>query len=567
MKDYKAVRNELELLLSCSSASVADVSAPTLFARSCRGPVVGNASSSLGPALTLTSASPRSVSLERQLSEAPVAMPAPRVLKPPSHKVRLAQYKAAALGAAYVPVSRLELRQMVRVRAGIGTPATRASREMLEDYIEESRVRPSTSAMAGTAATAAVPAAPPFFANGLDARAVAVAYEDLVAQGAPPSIALNAARARAAGLTTQSHTESETRRLRAMLAPRGIINLQARARMAAEATAQAAEKELQRQHRPAPSREVHRSSVAEPSVSSATNDPLHSIGFQTIGPIAQGAFSTVVRAQHCESKNVVAVKTFLTRAKGGRAPAPIDSVKMELDCLQVLQPSAHKHIANLIETHEGSHETHAIMQYCGGGSLHRYMQGRGHGQGMDESEAALLLEQISSALAHMHAKGIAHRDVKPGNVVFTGPSKDSVRLVDFGFATIFRPEGSSVSRRLKTILGTPVYMAPELVRGGSYSGPPVDVWALGCLMYELLHNRIAFRAESIADLNVRIMKGSISKVSSVLSQKSRKLLAKLLTVDATERITSAAAEEAFEDLVPPQQPVVQSSWGWGGGGA
>ena len=352
-----------------------------------------------------------------------------------------------------------------------------------------------------------------------------------------------------------------------MLAPRGIINLQARARMAAEATAQAAEKELQRQHRPASSREVQRPSVPEPSVSSATNDPLHSIGYQTISPIAQGAFSTVVRAQHCESKIVVAVKTFLTRAKGGRAPAPIDSIKMELDCLQVLQPSAHKHIANLIETHEGSHETHAIMQYCGGGSLHRYMQGRGHGQGMDESEAALLLEQISSALAHMHAKGIAHRDVKPGNVVFTGPSKDSVRLVDFGFATIFRPEGSSVSRRLKTILGTPVYMAPELVRGGSYSGPPVDVWALGCLMYELLHNRIAFRAESIADLNVRIMKGSISKVSSVLSQKSRKLLAKLLTVDATERISSAAAEEAFEDLAPPQQPVVQSSWGWGGGGA
>ena len=310
MKDYKAVRNELELLLSCSSASVADVSAPTLFARSCRGPVVGNASSSLGPALTLTSASPRSVSLERQLSEAPVAMPAPRVLKPPSHKVRLAQYKAAALGAAYVPVSRLELRQMVRVRAGIGTPATRASREMLEDYIEESRVRPSTSAMAGTAATAAVPAAPPFFANGLNARAVAVAYEDLVAQGAPPSIALNAARARAAGLTTQSHTESETRRLRAMLAPRGIINLQARARMAAEATAQAAEKELQRQHRPASSREVQRPSAAEPSVSSATSDPLqsigyqtrsldtqivgdplHSIGYQTISPIAQVSFA------------------------------------------------------------------------------------------------------------------------------------------------------------------------------------------------------------------------------------------------------------------------------------
>ena len=171
-QDYKAVRKELELLLSCSLASVADVRTDrsALFARTCRGPVVGNVSS-LGPALTLTSASPRPVSLERQQSEAPVAVPAPRVLKPPSHKVRLAQYKAAALGAAYVPVSRLELRQMVRVRAGIGTPATRASREMLEDYIEESRVRPSTSAMTGAAATAAVPATPPLIADGLDARA------------------------------------------------------------------------------------------------------------------------------------------------------------------------------------------------------------------------------------------------------------------------------------------------------------------------------------------------------------------------------------------------------------
>ena len=87
-------------------------------------------------------------------------------------------------------------------------------------------------------------------------------------------------------------------------------------------------------------------------------------------------------------------------------------------------------------------------------------------------------------------------------------------------------------------------------------------------MYELLHNRIAFRAESIADLNVRILKGSISNVSSILSQKSRKLLTKLLTVDATERITAAAAEEAFEATTRgPEQPVAQSSWGWGGRGA
>ena len=75
--------------------------------------------------------------------------------------------------------------------------------------------------------------------------------------------------------------------------------------------------------------------------------------------------------------------------------------------------------------------------------------------------------------------GVAHRDIKPGNVVFDNSSKETVRLVDFGFAASFRVDGGSTVRKLKTLCGSPAYMAPELVRGGLYLGPPVDVWAFG----------------------------------------------------------------------------------------
>lgn len=420
----------------------------------------------------------------------------------------------------------------------------------------------------------------------IDPRAVARVYEELVAEGAPPRVALQAARARVAGMTVMMPTQpvkvptqpammptqprpdqSESLRLRAMLAPRGITNPAARARMASEATAEAAERELRARNRPSSSRVVQRPSTSHQDAevrsggggSTSTNDPLLPFGYHSLGPIAQGAFSCVVRARHSETREGVAVKTFLMRSKGGRSPPPKESVRMELDCLRLLQPSAHPHIANLIQTHEGQYEIHAILQYCAGGSLQRYLQGRGHGKGMNGEVAAPLLEQISSALAHMHRVGVAHRDVKPGNVVFNETTKETVRLVDFGFATIFRAEGGT-SRRLKTQLGTPVYMAPELVRGASYFGPPVDVWAFGCLMYELLHNRVAFRGESHAELNVRIMKGSHNKMAASVSRKCAKLLAKLLNVDANERITAAAAMELIRgtfQLEAPEEAFVE----------
>ena len=158
---------------------------------------------------------------------------------------------------------------------------------------------------------------------------------------------------------------------------------------------------------------------------------------------------------------------------------------------------------------------------------------------LNESAAADLLVQVGSALTHLHGTGIAHRDIKPGNIVFSDNSKTIVRLVDFGFASVFRTDGGS-TRKLKTMCGSPCYMAPELHRGVAYLGPPVDVWAFGATAYELLHNKPAFRAESHAQLHVRIIKCSHEKFAASLSGRIRNIVKRVFTPDATERPTAEA---------------------------
>ena len=259
-----------------------------------------------------------------------------------------------------------------------------------------------------------------------------------------------------------------------------------------------------------------------------TKDALLPFGYATLGPIAQGAFSQVVRARvlaGCDAVNnsvgvdsCVAVKTCVTKSKTGGAANAEDlrHLRSEILCLQQLQSTAHQHVANLLALHESKYETHLVLHYCSGGTLLRQLKSLGYGSsGLDEPSAVVVLSQVGAALAHLHARGVTHRDLKPGNVVYDGQEKRTVRLVDFGFAALHQPTPADAPRRLHTICGTPCFMAPELVRGdgassgyskGGYLGPPVDVWAFGCLAFETLCNRPAFNAESLTALTVRILK-------------------------------------------------------------
>jgi hypothetical protein len=371
--------------------------------------------------------------------------------------------------------------------------------------------------------------------HNLDKEAFARMYDMLLEKGLTPNVALHAARARAVNLQQR----------RRLLAPPTQDTAQAVSTQAGAQPQRASATLLGLSPYVLPARSLAVNPLANrlPATSKprqgSRNDRLAPIGYQTVGPIAAGAFSQIVRAKSIATGEEFAVKSFLTRSKGGRAPDKMDWVRRELECLQRLQPQPHDHVANLIATHEDQQELHLVLKYCAGGSLQRFLQTQGHRKGVEESAAAPLLAQVGSALAHLHSAGVAHRDLKPSNVVFNSNTRDKVSLVDFGFATIFRAKGSTACRRLKTYCGSPAYMAPELVRGNTYHGPHVDVWSFGALMYELLHNQAAFRAESMAQLNARILKGSHETFGTNVSPRMRKLITRLLAVDASERPSAA----------------------------
>ena len=263
-------------------------------------------------------------------------------------------------------------------------------------------------------------------------------------------------------------------------------------------------------------------------------DPLMPYGYQTLSPIAQGAFSQVNRARHHGSGSEVAVKTFL-KNKICKEPHLAKAMKNELDVLKALQPSGHAHIANVLEIIDSKNSILAILEYCGGGSLQRCLQGRPHASGLGEAASKAISMQICGALAHMHGMGIAHRDVKPENVLFTDNTHTSVKLCDFGFAI------ACGNRRVRTVCGSPQYMAPELARREPYHAWACDVWAFGAVVYEMLENRPAFRGSSMEQLNIRILRASYEAFTTATPQAARSLIRGLITIDVGSRFPSSQA--------------------------
>jgi len=192
-----------------------------------------------------------------------------------------------------------------------------------------------------------------------------------------------------------------------------------------------------------------------------------------------------------------------------------------------------------------------VLELVGGPTLaERLRRGR-----LPVRQAMKIAAYIAEALEAAHGKGIVHRDLKPSNVKLLHDER--VKLLDFGLAKTFRDEPSGEDSALSTetspgvILGTAPYMSPEQLRG-ELVDQRSDMWAFGCVLYEMLSGRRAFTGATSSDLVAAILEREPdwSAVPSVTPTLARAVLARCLKKDRAERLRDGGdARIVLEDAI------------------
>ena len=200
-------------------------------------------------------------------------------------------------------------------------------------------------------------------------------------------------------------------------------------------------------------------------------------------PIGEGSTGRVWQGVRRADGSPVAVK--LLRAEYVPDPTIVARFRREGTAVQALD---HPHLVPVVDLLVEHDTVAVVMELVNGDDLRRIMQ---HG-GLDPRRAVTLLAQVAGALAYVHEAGVLHRDVKPENILVTRRAgRPWALLSDFGLAWV---AGGRQLTRSTQVLGTPAYLAPELLSGRRY-GPAVDVYAFGVTAYEVLAGRRPFDGE------------------------------------------------------------------------
>ncbi|XP_062185811.1 phosphoenolpyruvate carboxylase kinase 1-like [Phragmites australis] len=269
--------------------------------------------------------------------------------------------------------------------------------------------------------------------------------------------------------------------------------------------------------------------------------------------IGRGRFGVVHRCVSRATGEAFAVKSI----DRSRLADELDRALSELEpkLAQLAGGGGHPGVVQVHAVYEDEGWTHTVMDLCSGPDLVDWVRLR-RGAPVPEPDAAHVVAQLAGALAHCHSRGVVHRDVKPDNILLDldpsgegGPPR--VRLADFGSAAWVGSEG-----RAEGLVGTPHYVAPEVVAGGEY-GEKVDVWSAGVVMYVLLSGgALPFGGDTAAEVFSAVLRGSLRFPSGLfagVSPAAKDLMRRMMCRDVSRRFSA--------------EQVLRHPWIQSGGGA
>lgn len=272
-------------------------------------------------------------------------------------------------------------------------------------------------------------------------------------------------------------------------------------------------------------------------------------------PIGKGSYSLVYCGKNMITDELVAIKRIIFMKNEEK-----DRIEKEINIMKSLQ---HKNIIKLYDVVYDDSSINIVMEYCEFGDLSTFLSSKP----LKEKYAKKIMIQIKDAVKYLYDNNVFHRDIKTQNILLT---KDkTIKLGDFGLAKLFNSNEKKLS---STICGSPIYMAPEIIKCNNY-GTKTDLWSIGVILYEMITGRPPFKAKNHIELIRKIDTTSVYiPMTFLISTECRDMINGLLQKEPESRmnwdhffnhpwlvLTDSQEEKNLLDFVkdydymPPQQ--------------
>ena len=247
--------------------------------------------------------------------------------------------------------------------------------------------------------------------------------------------------------------------------------------------------------------------------------------FQTLQDLGVGSFGKVFLVMHKVTKVKYAIKAIDKRNKNNIESKPYFRREIE-----IMYKIHHPNVVRLFSHFEDNQNCYFIMEFISQGNFYNLLL-KQKNKCLEPQMVAKLMKDIINAVYFLHQMNppIIHRDIKPENALL---SENSVsKLTDFGWSNYINDE----NEQRNTFCGTPIYLAPEMIQGTGHD-ERVDIWCIGCLMFELLVGRPPFSGPNKEGLMYNILKNKIT-YPNTLDDDAKDLIQQILKTDPKQRIS------------------------------
>jgi len=230
--------------------------------------------------------------------------------------------------------------------------------------------------------------------------------------------------------------------------------------------------------------------------------------------LGKGNYSTVYKGSDKFNKENVAIKKISKNNK--------KNIKHEIDMLNKLH---HPNICNMLDNFENDDFYFIVLELCIM-NLHKYITKYGN---IEEKKAQHYFKQLASGLKYLQKIKIIHRDIKPENILID--KYENIKISDFGFAIEFKD-----NETFETLCGSPLYMAPEIMKYKKYDNK-IDLWSAGVVLFQMLFNKTPYTANNHHELLIKIDSKHVSIPNNFdISYNCKNILKKLLVKNPKKRI-------------------------------